>query len=71
MRSRSPSSALPRTGSASSGSGSRVRLPDGTTEVADLSAIPTGDASAAFEAPVPCADECIVTGNLGRDPARG
>ncbi len=51
--------------------GLQVRLPDGTTEVADLSAIPTGDASAAFEAPVPCADECIVTGVSVATPPGG
>ena len=51
--------------------GLQVRTPDGTTEVADLSVIPTGDASAAFEAPVPCADECIVTGVSVATPPGG
>ena len=33
--------------------------------------IPTGDASAAFEAPVPCADGCIVTGVTVATPPGG
>ena len=51
--------------------GLQVRAADGRTEVADLSVIPTGDASAAFEAPVPCEDGCIITGVSVATPPGG
>jgi putative ABC transport system permease protein len=50
----------------------RVRLqvltPDEGTTIAELSVIPTGDGSAAFSAPVPCAGGCTVTGVAVRAP---
>ena len=51
--------------------GLQLRAPDGTTEEADLSAIPTGDTAGEFEAPVSCADGCIVTGLVVSTPPGG
>lgn len=51
--------------------GLQLRTPDGRTGEADLSPIPTGDASATFDAAVPCADGCIVTGMTVSTPPGG
>ena len=50
---------------------SRCSTPTHSTLTAELSAIPLGDGSAAFSAPVPCADGCMVTGIAVSSPIGG